>query len=82
MPIRRLLTLFVALLFVAAAAHADILVVSGDSNLGNGIDGSAGMPIADNGLFFSNLLGAGTHVALRTTTTGTLARRSLRRRQS
>jgi|ERR1035438_2497462 hypothetical protein len=67
---KRVLVFFVASLVAAVAAFAGTIVVSGDSNLGNGINGSAGAPIADNGLFFSNLLGGGTSVALRTTTNG------------
>jgi hypothetical protein len=67
---KRVLVLLVASLVAGAAAFAGTVVVSGDSNLGNGIDGSAGAAIEDNGLFFSNLLGAGTSVALRTTTNG------------
>jgi len=68
---KRALVLPMILLVLAVCANADIvgtIVVSGDSNIGNGIDGSAGATIADNGLFFRNLLGAGTTVAIRTTT--------------
>src|SRR5579863_8153619 len=43
------------------AAQADLLV-SGDSNLGNGLT------IAGNQQFFSNLLGSGTNVVFQTTT--------------
>jgi hypothetical protein len=54
-------------LWAAAAANAGIIAVSGDSNLGNGINGSSGSPIADNGLFFKDLLGGGTSVVLQNT---------------
>lgn len=65
------LFLLLVTMFTVGAAQANTIstiIVSGDSNLGNGIDGSAGSPIANNGLFFKNLLGAGTTVALQTTT--------------
>lgn len=46
---------------VSVACEAGI-ILSGDLNIGNGIDGSFGAPIGDNGHFFSNILGSGTKV--------------------
>ncbi|HWR14589.1 MAG TPA: hypothetical protein VN577_07155 [Terriglobales bacterium] len=59
---RRIL-IILATLLVSTAMFAGTLIVSGDSNIGNGIDGSFGAPMpADNGLFFTNILGTGTKV--------------------
>jgi hypothetical protein len=67
------LSFLLVTLFNVGSTRAGIIVVSGDSNLGNAIDGSAGVPIADNALFFKNMLGVGDSVALRTTTNGDIA---------
>jgi hypothetical protein len=53
---------------VSVACKADI-IVSGDVNIGNGIDGSAAAPIGDNSRFFSNILGSGTKVVLQESAT-------------
>jgi hypothetical protein len=59
----------VGFLVLVAGANAGTLVVSGDSNLGNAIDGDNGMPvIAGNEVFFANLLGAGSNVLFQRTT--------------
>ena|SRR5271157_399125 len=63
-------SVLLALLLCATGAVAGTIVVSGDSNLGNGIDGSGGAPFGDNGVFFSNLLGSGMNVVLQPTTNG------------
>jgi hypothetical protein len=54
-----------ALMILAASvvSNADT-IVSGDVNIGNGIDGSYGAPLGNNGDFFANILGAGTKVLL------------------
>jgi len=61
---------FVAIfVLLSGALGASTLVVSGDSNLGNGIDGSGGGTVdPGNPAFFSNLLGSGTNVVFQTTT--------------
>jgi hypothetical protein len=41
-----------------------VIIVSGDVNIGNGIDGSSGAPVGDNGRFFANVLGNGAKVVL------------------
>lgn len=68
MSIRRALFIGIpaALLLLCATASgiAGTIILAGDSNLGNGIDGSWGAPIADNDTFFSNLLGDGTEVLI------------------
>lgn len=58
----RFLRLTIALFAAAAAGRAGTIFLSGDINIGNGIDGSNGAPVGDNGMFFSNVLGAGTKV--------------------
>jgi len=52
------------LLFPVLFTCRSAIIVSGDVNIGNGIDGSAGAPIGDNGRFFANILGGGTKVVL------------------
>ncbi len=58
---KSLLILFL-IFSVAVVCRAGTIVVSGDVNIGNGIDGSFGAPIGDNGRFFLNILGSGTKV--------------------
>ena len=44
-------------------AHAGLIVLSGDTNITNGLDGSFGVPVtAGNQQFFTNVLGAGSSV--------------------
>ncbi len=58
-------------LALATSANAGTLVVSGDSNLGNALDGDSGSTIvAGNPVFFANLLGSGTVVDVQQTTNG------------
>ena len=52
------------LVFSATVACRAAIIVSGDVNIGNGIDGSAGGIVGDNGRFFANVLGNGTRVVL------------------
>src|ERR1017187_6546706 len=56
-------------LVLATGANADgMLVVSGDSNIGNFIDGSDfGLTVPGNASFFSNLVGGGSTVVLQLT---------------
>jgi hypothetical protein len=52
-------------LIAAPVASAGTTILSGDSNLGNGIDGSGGTPITPgNSRWFNNILGAGTSVKI------------------
>ena len=54
---------------IASSASAGTLLVSGDSNIGNGIDGSDGSStVAGNATFFRDLLGSGTSVVFQLTT--------------
>lgn len=54
-----------AVLMTTSLATAGTIVVSGDANIGNAINGSDGAPVvAGNSTFFSNLLGAGTNVVI------------------
>jgi hypothetical protein len=51
--------------FTASQVTAGTIFLSGDSNIGNAIDGSWGVPInPNNGTWFSNILGAGTSVKI------------------
>jgi len=62
-------SLAVALSLAAAGSLHANLVVSGDSNLGNGINGTSGASVvAGNTTFFTNLLGSGSTVVFQTTT--------------
>ncbi len=58
--------LLACLLCCAPGVQAGTIIVSGDVNIRNGIDGSVGFPIGDNGQFFQNILGAGTSVLFQT----------------
>jgi hypothetical protein len=60
---RRLLLGALMILATSVASKADT-IVSGDVNIGNGIDGSDSAPVGDNGVFFANILGTGTKVLL------------------
>jgi len=63
----RVAALLASVLFCASSgAQAGTILVSGDVNIGNGIDGSASAPIGNNGVFFRNVLGAGTSVLFQT----------------
>ena len=63
----RVAALLASVLFCASSgAQAGTILVSGDVNIGNGIDGSFGVPIGNNGVFFRNVLGAGTSVLFQT----------------
>jgi len=60
-----------AFLILGIAANAGTIVVSGDTNIGNGIDGDSGSAVvAGNSTFFRNLLGSGTSVLIETTPNG------------
>jgi PEP-CTERM motif len=49
----------------AQGAQAGTVILSGDVNIGNGIDGSSGASVdAGNTQFFKNILGAGTNVLI------------------
>lgn len=61
---KKLLVGLCMMFLVSIACKASEIVVSGDLNIGNGIDGSFGAPIGDNGRFFSNILGGGTKVVV------------------
>lgn len=62
-----MLNVFFALIitqcFAGSQAFANLILISGDSNIGNPLDGSSGAPInANNGTWFNNILGSGTTV--------------------
>jgi len=64
-PSLPLLVVFFVGLIAAPLASAGTTILSGDSNLGNGIDGSLGAPITPgNSRWFNNILGAGTSVKI------------------
>lgn len=66
---QRLITTSLLAFLSIAGCTASEIVVSGDSNIGNGINGSDGaFTVAGNETFFSNLLGSGTNVVFQTTT--------------
>jgi len=47
------------------SVQAGIIMLSGDSNIGNAINGSSGAPVnPDNATWFTNILGAGTNVKI------------------
>lgn len=49
--------------FTGSQAFASLIMVSGDSNIGNPLDGSSGAPTgANNDIWFNNILGSGTTV--------------------
>jgi hypothetical protein len=60
----KLTHLFVAAmaLSLAAAAHAGTIILSGDTNIANVLDGSGGATPGDDAQFFKNALGSGTQV--------------------
>lgn len=60
-------------LLTVAGAKADLLVVSGDSNIGNALNGTIGAPAGNNATFFTNLLASGTKVVFQETTNGDTA---------
>jgi hypothetical protein len=67
----RALATAAAFLAIGITANAGTIVVSGDNNIGNGIDGSdSSSVVAGNSTFFSNLLGTGTKVLIETTPNG------------
>jgi hypothetical protein len=52
-------------------AIASLLIVSGDSNIGNAINGTSGAPVnPDNATWFTNILGSGSTVKLLSDVTG------------
>jgi hypothetical protein len=54
-----------AAFLTASLANAGNIVLSGDANIGNAIDGSGGASVVPgNKTFYSNLLGAGTNVVI------------------
>jgi hypothetical protein len=54
-----------AVFVTTSLANAGTIVLSGDGNIGNGINGSSGAPVtAGNSTFYSNLLGSGTKVVI------------------
>src|SRR5580658_7084459 len=54
-----------AVLMSTSLVNAGTIVLSGDANIGNYIDGSGGASvIAGNSTFYSNLLGSGTNVVI------------------
>jgi hypothetical protein len=54
-----------AVFMTTSPANAGTIVLSGDGNIGNGINGSGGAPMtAGNSTFYSNLLGSGTKVVI------------------
>lgn len=58
-----LCVLIITQCFTGSQAFASLILVSGDSNIGNPLDGSAGAPIdLDNATWFNNILGSGTTV--------------------
>jgi hypothetical protein len=59
----RAIGFFVSLLF-SASANAGTVIVSGDTNIAHGIDGSELTNQGDNGIFFTNVLGAGKQVLI------------------
>jgi hypothetical protein len=55
----------IAQCLVAQGAFASLVFVSGDSNIGNAIDGPSGAPVnANNATWFTNILGGGTTVKI------------------
>jgi len=64
------LTIF-AVFISTSLANAGTIVLSGDGNIGDFINGSAGAPVlAGNSTFYSNLLGTGTNVVIEGPTVG------------
>jgi hypothetical protein len=60
-----LFVLIITQTFVGSQAFAGLILISGDSNIGNPLDGSAGAPInANNSTWFNNILGSGTTVKI------------------
>lgn len=53
-----------AIMGMAAAPASAAIIVSGDANIGNGIDNSVGAPTNANGQFFQQILGTGTNVVV------------------
>jgi len=63
MKILQLTTL--ALFISTSLANAGAIVLSGDGNIGNGLNGTGGAAVqAGNSTFYSNLLGTGTNVVI------------------
>lgn len=54
----------IGLLVSASHAAAGMIFLSGDSNIGNGIDGSFGVVTPGNTTFFTNVLGSGKKVLI------------------
>jgi len=61
----RLMSFVIFALCAVHSAAAGMIVLSGDSNIGNAIDGSSGASVNnDNASFFTNVLGTGTRVLI------------------
>ena len=62
MKISQLFVITLSAMLVAGWAMAGTIVLSGDINIANALDGSSGAPLGNNATFFSNVLGTGTKV--------------------
>jgi len=62
------LSLFALCFASSSSVFAGLIVLSGDSNIANALDGSSGVTVnANNQLFFKNVLGSGTNVLVQQT---------------